>query len=230
MKRALIVMMACTLPGSAALAQTVMTPMPSLGATSPFAAVPGAPVGGTGLPLGAIEVASPGVSPSPVAATVGGMPCATLGSTTAVSGSTYDGGGLSPVSTTPAPTTMSAQPAGSPIIDTSGLSGMCGSGAGSVTASSTPTSATSPGTGTRTGIPLGSTEIANLGVSAAAPVPTIGVTPMTTVAPTTGSLMATPAAPAVASGVPVVTTGGISSIAPPIVPGLALGIASRTAR
>jgi hypothetical protein len=48
-------------------------------------------------------------------------------------------------------------------------------GASSVTASSTP----APGSTSRTGIPLGSTEIQNLGVSSAIAVPTIVVSPPT---------------------------------------------------
>ena len=41
---------------------------------------------------------------------------------------------------------------------------MCGSGAANLAASSTPTAPTTPGGQPRTGIPLGSTEISNLGV------------------------------------------------------------------
>jgi hypothetical protein len=88
------------------------------------------------------------------------------------------------------------------MVETSGLTGMCGSGSTSVTASSNPTS-TSPATsssGARAGIPLGSYQIGNLGVSAAQVVPTPSVAPITgtvgpsapvptmpTVSPTTGS-------------------------------------------
>ena len=59
------------------------------------------------------------------------------------------------------------------------LSGMCGSGSSSIASSSTPTSTspTTPGGAARTGIPLGSTEIGNLGVSSAAAVPTMSVSP-----------------------------------------------------
>ena len=41
-------------------------PTPSLSATSPLGMVPSAPVGGTGIPFGATEIASPGVSPAPL--------------------------------------------------------------------------------------------------------------------------------------------------------------------
>src|SRR5882672_7348862 len=65
------------------------------------------------------------------------------------------------------------------MLQTSGMSGMCGSGSSSLAASSTPTSTspTTPGGGARTGIPFGSTEIGNLGVSSAAAVPMISVLP-----------------------------------------------------
>ena len=62
---------------------------------------------------------------------------------------------------------------------------MCGAGSGNLAASSTPTSPTTPGGVPRTGIPMGSTEIGNLGVSSAAAVPIITVTPtISTIAPT----------------------------------------------
>ena len=53
---------------------------------------------------------------------------------------------------------------------------MCGAGSGNLAASSTPTAPTTPGGVPRTGIPMGSTEIGNLGVSSAAAVPIITVT------------------------------------------------------
>src|SRR5258708_5032052 len=68
------------------------------------------------------------------------------------------------------------------MLDTSGMSGMCGSGSTSTVSSSTPTSTstspTAPGGAARTGIPLGSMEIDNLGVSSAPAVPTTGVLPI----------------------------------------------------
>src|SRR5947199_10849612 len=73
----------------------------------------------------------------------------------------------------PAPSTTSG-------VDTSGMSGMCGAGSSSIASSSTPTSTLPivPGGFARTGIPLASTEIANLGVSSAPAVPTVGVLPI----------------------------------------------------
>jgi hypothetical protein len=83
------------------------------------------------------------------------------------------------------------------MLETSGLTGMCGSGSSSITASSSPPSSATTSGGVRAGIPLGSYEIGNLGVSAAVPVPTPSAPPMVapsspvptmpTVAPATGS-------------------------------------------
>src|SRR4029077_5430680 len=107
--------------------------------------------------------------------------------------------------------TTSGMSATSGMLQTSGLSGMCGSGSGSMASSSTPTSTspTTPGGGARTGIPLGSTEIGSLGVSSAAAVPTISVLPTTSSVGT--SII--PAAPTASSTTPAsngtsVTPGG----------------------
>lgn len=175
------------------------SPTPSIGATSPLGLGTGSTVSPTGIPLGATELASPGVSPAPTVTGAMAMPgsgtaCSTVGtspSTMYGSTSTYDGGGMTTGSATPATAAtsgMSTSPGSSAtsgtststgMMDTSGLSGMCGSGSGSVAASSTPTSMSpiTPGGGARTGIPMGSTEIGNLGVSSPAAVPTMGVSP-----------------------------------------------------
>ena len=201
MNRLLIVLAALPLLPNSVLAQAAVTPTPSLSVTSPLGMVPSAPVGGTGIPLGSTEIASPGVSPLPMASTAttampSGTACPTIGmspSTMNGSTATYDGGGMSVAGapTTTAPATgatpsSSEVPTTSPMIDTSGMSGMCGSGPSSLAASSAP--ASTPGSVSRTGIPLGSTEIQNLGVSSAIAVPTIVVSlpPITTspIAPT----------------------------------------------
>jgi hypothetical protein len=200
MKRFLIVLLALPLLPNAVLAQAAVTPTP-LSVTSPLGMVPSAPVGGTGIPIGSTEIASPGVSPLPMASTAttampGGTACPTIGtspSTMYGSTTTYDGGGMSvgggpteTASLTGATPSSSGISATSQMIDTSGISGMCGSSASSLSASSAP--ASTPGSGSRTGIPLGSTEIGNLGVSSAAAVPTIVVSPPTI---TTGSIVPT---------------------------------------
>lgn len=186
-----------------ALAQVsgMATPTPTIGATSPLGIGTGSTVSPTGIPLGSTELASPGISPAPAFSTgttampSNGTTCSTLG--TAPSGmygstATYDGGGIAMGTATPATagtmatsemstssgiSATSGMSTTSGMMETSGLSGMCGSGSGSIASSSTPTSPTTPGGAARTGIPLGSIEIGNLGVSSAAAVPTISVSP-----------------------------------------------------
>src|SRR5438105_8314853 len=163
-----------------------------------------APTGATG------SIAMPGSGTT--CSIVGTSPSATFGST-----ASFDGGGTAAGSAAPATaaTSGSAAMSGtssamstssgisatsgmsttSGMLDTSGLSGMCGSGSSSIASSSTPTSTspTTPGGGARTGIPMGSTEIGNLGVSSAAAVPTIGVLP------TVGTAPSVPTTPTVTS-------------------------------
>ena len=205
---------------SPAFAQAAaVTTMPSLGITSPLGIGAGRRSAPTGIPMGSTEIASPGVSPAPTGTTgaiaipSSGTTCSTLGTSSSGmfgSTSTFDGGGTAMGATSPATAAMSgtagtsmssgissssAISATSGMLDTSGLSGMCGSGSSSVTASSTPTSTspTTPGGSARTGIPMGSTEIGNLGVSSAAAVPTINVLP------TVGSAPLVPILPTVSS-------------------------------
>src|ERR1700730_2117044 len=208
-----------------------VTPTPMVGATSPLGVAPGAP---TGIPLGAIEITSPGVSPVPTGVTgtitIPGTSGATACSAVATSPSemfgsaaSFDGGGMG-VGTAPPATaansgtavssgtmatsgamatsgtsTSSATPVTSEIpvttgspgaLDTSGMSGMCGSGSSSIASSSSPTS-TSPGGGARTGFPLGSFEIGNLGVSSTPAVPVPSVLPVVgpVVPPSSGSTL-----------------------------------------
>jgi hypothetical protein len=186
----------------AAFAQAGMTTAtPSLGVTSSLGMVPGESVGPNGLPLNA----SPGVSivPNGLTGTItipsasSGAACSTVATSpegTFGSPTTYDGGGMAGGATTPAtaatpgsPSTLSEISTTSGVsttsgmLATSGLTGMCGSGASSIAASSSPTTTTSSSTasssGARSGIPLGSYEIGNLGVSAAPAVPTTNVSP-----------------------------------------------------
>jgi hypothetical protein len=189
MKRMMIAVVTLPLMANPVFAQAAATPTPSLAVTSPLGMVPSAPVGGMGLPLGATEIASPGISPL-LTGTVGSTGCSTIGaapSTMFGSTATFDGGGTSVGSTAPATMAASSsmamsgtsdpssQSTTSPMVDTSGLSATCGSGLSGLTASST--SPLSAGGGSRTGIPPGSTEISNLGVSPALVAPTIVVSP-----------------------------------------------------
>jgi len=156
-----------------------------------------APTGGV---TGSIAIPTTGAITSSGCLTGGMSPSGTFGST-----ASYDGGGMAPGTAAPAtgstgtlataattdpmaiPGTSTSSQMSIPLgvsttsgVDTSGMSGMCGSGSSSIASSSTPTSTspTVPGGFARTGIPLGSTEIANLGVSSAPVVPTVGVLPI----------------------------------------------------
>ena len=139
----------------------------------------------------------PSTSSGTACSTVGISPSGLYGST-----ATYDGGGLpggstgatsgtatpgtsgsSGISTSSAISATSGVSTTSGMLDTSGLSGMCGSGSSSIAASSTPTTTSSPSTTTagsaRAGVPLGSYEIGNLGVSPSSALPTTSVLPIT---------------------------------------------------
>jgi hypothetical protein len=196
---------------------------PSLAVTSPLGMGPEGSVGATGIPLGATEITSSGVSPAPTAGVTGtiaipgsgaittsGATCSTAGaSPSGMYGSTatYDGGGMAAASAAPATAATAGSTAVSDtmatsgtssslatpvtselpvtmgsagVLDTSGMSGMCGSGSSSIAASSSPTSTapTTPGGGARTGIPFGAFEIGNLGVSSTPAVPVPSVLPM----------------------------------------------------
>jgi hypothetical protein len=220
-----------------------LTGTPSLGVTSPLGMGAGASVGATGIPLGSTEIASPGVSPAPSgvtgtiarpgsgAITSSGTTCSTVGTTPSGmygSTATYDGGGTAAGTAAPATAATSGATATSGpsttfgTLDTSGLSGACGSGSSSIASSSTPTSTspTTPGGAARTGIPLGSTEINNLGVSSAAAVPMIGVFPITgsvgSLVPSIPTTMPAVSSPLVSSTTPSPASGNISgnSLAP----------------
>ena len=94
-----------------AMAQTdgqfdgTVTPTPTIGATSPFGVATGSAGSPTGIPLGATEITSPGVSPLPTGATgtitmptaSSGTACQTVAtSPSEMFGSTasFDGGGM----------------------------------------------------------------------------------------------------------------------------------------
>src|SRR5882762_878283 len=219
------------------------TPTPTIGATSPLGISSGSSVSPTGIPMGSTEIASPGVSPMPtgvtgtitIPSTSSGTTCSTSGtSPSGMFGSTasFDGGGTAVGTATPATAaTLGTTATSSGIsatsemstaagtLNTAGTSGMCGSGSSSIASSSTPTTSTSPttpGGGARTGIPMGSNEIGNLGVSSAAAVPTINVLP------TVGTAPLMPTIPTVTSPATVpatVLSTTISTAAPGIRPG-----------
>src|ERR1700755_3486543 len=114
--RARAALVAAVLPAlvicNAANAQVsgVVSPTPSMGATSPLGITTGSAVSPTGIPLGSTEIASPGVSPAPIVTGMVSMPgsstsCSILGtSPSGMYGSTatYDGGGMAMGTTAPA--------------------------------------------------------------------------------------------------------------------------------
>ena len=188
-----IAAVACSLLGcDPAFAQVgVITGAPApLGVTSPLGLGSGSPVGPIGIPLGATEMATPGVS-----ANVAGT--AALGSMTASTACSGIGASAQPTTsipgtsgmvTSPTPNAMtttggmtSGTPAPTPLFDSTGMlgnaSGTCASGT-AMTSSRATASVSSPAslgalsTVGRVGIPLGSTELSPGGLS---PLPDITV-------------------------------------------------------
>jgi hypothetical protein len=162
-----IMMLGC----KAALAQVGGSP--GIAETSPLGMSGGlqlAPsVGPTGIPLGATELNSLGISPmltDPIGILASGTTCSTAGSaSTGISGvissaSTYDGGGLT---------------AGGGMGDGTALPGsatICGATSKGTASSTLSARSISPNGVSRTGIPLGSVEIGSAGVSPLITVPT----------------------------------------------------------
>jgi hypothetical protein len=172
MRRALVAAIVTLQFGSTSLfaqAGGIGVPTPAIAATSALGTLPGSPVPQTGIPLGATELALPGLSP--LVGTMAGMngfgaTCTAMtgqlpgssGTGTSGSGmsgsSTFDGGGLS-------------MGAGASSL---GSAQICSTGSGA--GASAPPSPLVSGGVARTGIPLGSVEIGNAGVSPLVVVPT----------------------------------------------------------
>jgi hypothetical protein len=156
-------LLSCNSAFSPAFAQAggMSSTMPGIAATSPLGLIPGALVPPTGIPLGATELASPGLSPV-ISGTAGmagnGTNCSAAGNPTSeTSGtSTYDGGGMA----------------------LSGSGAICGASPSGSTAAM---SSTASGNVARPGIPLGSVEIGSAGVSPLLTIPTPTVSPSTMV-------------------------------------------------
>jgi hypothetical protein len=177
------------------------SPMPGIAATSPLGMVPGASVPPTGIPLGATELASPGLSPltdGTAGMTGVGTTCLAIGGpSSGISGaSTYDGGGMA-----------TSLPGSGVICDVNP------SGSASSTAAM---SSTASGNMARTGIPFGSVEIGNAGVSPLVVVPTPSASPsmMGTLGPSPSTTIGTSTTPSMlgAQTMPSVTgTAGLST-------------------
>jgi hypothetical protein len=173
------------------LAQVGAPAMPAMGATSPLGSV-----GPTGIPMGSVELSPGGLSPTTLGAT-GGAACSsiamsnsqTTGSMSAasvgmsgsgsagsmstvgvgISGagiagsmSTFDGGG------------MNAMVSGNLAATTSTMPGACNTTAAGALSSGTSTtpSITAGPSSSRVGVPLGSTELGDIGSSPSIAVPT----------------------------------------------------------
>jgi hypothetical protein len=177
-----------------ALAQVSLTP--TIGATSPLGMTAGSSVAPTGIPMGATQLASPGLSP---------LPCPTTGSTSSAmpgSTTTFDGGGIGMGTGTSMPGSTAA-------------SGPCGTTTSSSASSMAATSPVTPGGAARTGIPLGSFEIGSAGVSPLLPSTSMTSTlPVGTAVPSTPFMIAPSTAPATSlssSSTTSSSAGGLSS-------------------
>jgi len=243
----------CSSPASAQLDYVPevndMSTVP-IGATSPLG-IASSSIGGTGIPLGATEIKSAGVSPLATYST-GTIALPGYGTTCATSGmsqpgvTTYDGGGMamgSAATATAGAATMTGSMAASgssagmsapnvaptdpgtlPIsgmsttyaMGTVGVTGMCSAGSSGLAVSpSTPTSTapTTPGGNPRAGIPLGSSEIANLGVSPWATLPTPFASPFVTTPGTTLPMVPTKPVVVTPLSTPTTTTTAPASLA-----------------
>jgi hypothetical protein len=158
------------LGGSSASAQVGGVGTSPLGAASPLAMGPGVPVAPTGIPLGATEMTTPGTSPAP-SSTMGAIGCSSPGGPTSQAAAPlFDGGGMAGAAS----------------------SGCAGTGAGGSSMPALPTLRAG-----RAGIPLGSTELGDAGLSPAPPVSTMFVSPVvpSVTAPTTDAAPGAVAAP-----------------------------------
>src|SRR5882724_3533878 len=112
----------------------MVSPTPTIGATSPLGITTGSTVSPTGIPFGSTEIASPGVSPAPMVTGSVSMPgsgtsCSTLGtSPSGMFGSTtsFDGGGMAVGTAAPATAMSSAMSASSGMSTSSGMSSTSG--------------------------------------------------------------------------------------------------------
>jgi hypothetical protein len=156
------------------------SPSPGMGLTSPFGMSSAAgTVGPAGLPLGATELATPGLSPAPPGTLGSGFTIcsAVVGTGSGSANGLFDGGGVSSsMSSTATGETNSASASACNQASGAGSAGMLQS------TNSSPGATAPLGIGT---IPMGSTELSNAGVSPT-PCPLTGPT-----LPTNGSVTGT---------------------------------------
>ena len=188
MRRELIVASLATLLGcNPVFAQVagIGSPMPGMGVTSPFGMSSTAgTVGPTGVPLGATELATPGLSPAPPGTLGSGFTVcsAVVGAPSTGATGLYDGGGVG-TTTGMSPTTMSTAMG----TTNAGSASTCNQASGSSNPGTLSPSGTPPSSSALLGIgtiPMGSTELNGAGVSPT-PCPLSGPT-----LPTNGSINA----------------------------------------
>jgi len=184
--------LAAVLGCSSAVAQvagtnTIGASSVGIGVTSPLSIGAGSLVGPAGIPLGATEITTPGISPV-VPSTSGMSTCSSSPSGMTGASST---GGMGAPSGIGSPSTL---------FDGGGTTGMatgaCAGGANTTVTMTQPTTSTSlPGAVGRAGIPLGSTELGTGGLSPppiALTFPLSTSTPLSTSAPlSTSSALST---------------------------------------
>lgn len=184
MRRELIASILATLLGSnPVFAQVggIGSPSPGMGLTSPFGMSSAAgPVGAAGLPLGATELATPGLSPAPPSTLGSGFTIcsAVVGASSNSASGLFDGGGVG--------TSAGASPTAMGETNSTSAS-VCNQASGAGSAGTLQSTTTSPGSGAPLGIgtiPMGSTELDRGGVSPT-PCPLSGPT-----LPTNGSVAA----------------------------------------
>src|SRR6266481_1179730 len=138
------------------------SPLPPLGLTSPLG-IPNAPVGHTGVPLGATELATPGVSPTTSGASpMLGATCVSSTPPSAAMGSSTTGASAGMGGSVTGTSGSGAAP-----FDGGGMAASApGACAASVTASPPMASSMGPGSSVgMVGIPFGSTELGGGGLS-----------------------------------------------------------------
>lgn len=214
MRRALIASILAIGFGCGPVDAQVADAVSGIGATSPPGMTGATTVPPTGNAMGTTELPSPGLSPLPAGSPggTGGVACpvqATSSSGLSVSGTTFDGGGMA---------------MGMPLP---GSTANCGTSPTTGTASSSAMSTPSPGGASPVGIPLGSLETGNAGLSPmpVSPIPNpmplvMGSGPNPSVVPAPASSAPTvfvPNAftPAVGIGGPCVATGSTVSSSSP---------------
>ena len=184
MRRELIIAILATLLGcNPVFAQVggMGSPAPGMGPTSPFgmSSATAGSVGPSGLPLGATELATPGLSPAPPGTLGSGFTIcsAVVGAGFGSATGLFDGGGVSSgMSPTATGETNSAS--------ASACNQASGAGSAGILQSTTPSPGSTAPLGIGT-IPLGSTELGNAGLSPT-PCPLTGPT-----LPTDGSVTGT---------------------------------------